>query len=180
MNRYEDWLNQGKKDLDAANDSKKSGHYEWTCFQAQQSAEKALKSLLLYLNIDSWGHGLVHHLKKLEKVLEQFQKTKDDEKKLDKIENENEFENADKNDQMDEEGKSQFEIISINKKTFLNLLEMCQELDRHYVQTRYPNGFPNGYPAEFYNNKIAKECIENARNIIKFVKEKIREIPSSE
>jgi len=40
------WLLQAEADLSAARDSERSSHYEWACFQAQQSAEKALKSLL--------------------------------------------------------------------------------------------------------------------------------------
>lgn len=41
------WFEQAKDDLAAARDSNKTGHHEWACFQAQQSAEKALKSYLL-------------------------------------------------------------------------------------------------------------------------------------
>jgi len=33
------------------------------------------------------------------------------------------------------------------------LKEKCQELDRHYIQPRYPNGFISGHPAEYYNKK---------------------------
>jgi HEPN domain-containing protein len=40
------WLLQAEADLSAARDSERSGHYEWACFQAQQSAEKAVKALL--------------------------------------------------------------------------------------------------------------------------------------
>ena len=60
------------------------------------------------------------------------------------------------------------------------LKEKCQGLDRHYIQPRYPNGFSSGYPAEYYNKKIAKECIDYAKSIIGFVKEKIKEISSSQ
>jgi len=42
----ERWLRQAEADLQAAHDSERAGHYEWACFQAQQCAEKALKSLL--------------------------------------------------------------------------------------------------------------------------------------
>ena len=42
------WLKQAQSDLDAAHDSGKSGHYEWACFQSQQSAEKALKALYIH------------------------------------------------------------------------------------------------------------------------------------
>jgi HEPN domain-containing protein len=40
------WIRQADKDLSSAKNSLKAGDYEWSCFQAQQSAEKALKSFL--------------------------------------------------------------------------------------------------------------------------------------
>lgn len=42
------WFKQAQADLGAANDSGKSGHYEWACFQSQQAAEKALKALYIH------------------------------------------------------------------------------------------------------------------------------------
>ena len=36
------WYNQARADLVAAEDSRVAGHYEWSCFQAQQAGEKAL------------------------------------------------------------------------------------------------------------------------------------------
>lgn len=42
------WFLQAKADLSAADDSGKSGHYEWACFQGQQAAEKALKALYIH------------------------------------------------------------------------------------------------------------------------------------
>ena len=45
------WLNQAEADFDAAQDSLKSEHFEWACFQAQQASEKALKAFL-------FSHGL--------------------------------------------------------------------------------------------------------------------------
>ncbi|MHA1438261.1 MAG: HEPN domain-containing protein [Promethearchaeota archaeon] len=42
------WYSQARYDLEAAENSIKEGFFEWACFQAQQSAEKALKSFLYY------------------------------------------------------------------------------------------------------------------------------------
>lgn len=42
------WLEQGMRDLNAAHASFQSGNFEWSSFQAQQAAEKALKALLLH------------------------------------------------------------------------------------------------------------------------------------
>lgn len=48
MNRKEAerWLKQAEADLRSARSSLENEHYEWSCFQAQQSSEKALKSIL--------------------------------------------------------------------------------------------------------------------------------------
>ncbi|MFQ6071439.1 MAG: HEPN domain-containing protein [Methanosarcinales archaeon] len=43
---FELWFDQAKYDLHAAEGSIDHGDYEWACFQAQQSAEKALKAFL--------------------------------------------------------------------------------------------------------------------------------------
>jgi len=51
--RTEDWLRQAEKDLRHAENSLQSGDYEWACFAAQQSAEKALKALY-----QVWGEML--------------------------------------------------------------------------------------------------------------------------
>ncbi|MHA1372205.1 MAG: HEPN domain-containing protein [Promethearchaeota archaeon] len=141
MNRYRDWLNQADKDLDAAVDSEKDEHFEWACFQAQQAAGKALKALLLCLNFDVRGHGLLYLLKEWKRIVES--------------------------------GSG----AGIKEVEFEALKEKCQELDRHYIQPRYPNGFANGYPAEYYNWKIANTCIENARVIIGFVKKRLKRYP---
>lgn len=41
------WWEQANKDFNAAKDSFNCGHFEWACFQMQQSAEKALKAVLI-------------------------------------------------------------------------------------------------------------------------------------
>ena len=40
------WLRQAEADLASARDSARALHFEWACFQAQQSGEKALKAVL--------------------------------------------------------------------------------------------------------------------------------------
>ncbi len=55
-NRALDWFRQAEKDLEQARDSERDGHYEWACFAAQQSAEKALKALHLHFGQEAWGH----------------------------------------------------------------------------------------------------------------------------
>jgi HEPN domain-containing protein len=46
--RFNVWLAQADHDLAAAKLSLDRGYYEWACFQAEQSTEKALKSAIVY------------------------------------------------------------------------------------------------------------------------------------
>ena len=41
------WIKQAEKDLKASKDSLNAGNYEWSCFQAHQAVEKALKAIYL-------------------------------------------------------------------------------------------------------------------------------------
>jgi HEPN domain-containing protein len=54
--RSKDWLLQAERDLEQAKASQAEGRHEWACFAAQQSAEKAVKALHLYLGQEAWGH----------------------------------------------------------------------------------------------------------------------------
>lgn len=47
------WLRQAEADLKAAGNSLKTLSYEWSCFQSQQSSEKALKAYLYSLGFTS-------------------------------------------------------------------------------------------------------------------------------
>jgi len=48
-----------------------------------------------------------------------------------------------------------------------------QELDRHYIQARYPNGYSEGYPAMYYNIEVATKSVEYATEIYHYIKERI-------
>ena len=65
--RHEDWMRQAKRDLRHARNSLESGDYEWCCFAAQQSAEKAVKALFQKLGADAWGHSVNKLLSNLPK-----------------------------------------------------------------------------------------------------------------
>src|SRR5438094_8202957 len=58
MRRTEDWLRQAKKDLGHARRSLDMEDYEWSCFSAQQSAEKAVKALYESLGAHVLGHSV--------------------------------------------------------------------------------------------------------------------------
>jgi HEPN domain-containing protein len=121
--RYKDWLMQAQRDLKAAHDSLVAGNFEWTAFQAQQGAEKALKALLRYHNHEARGHTLVHLL-----------------------------------------GSAQDFVVVPS-----DLWPKVRELDRHYIQPRYPNGFATGYPAEFYDQETAERALTYGTEILEFV-----------
>jgi HEPN domain-containing protein len=122
--RHEDWLSQAERDLKAARDSLSSGNYEWSAFQSQQAAEKALKALLQYFNREVREHSVVRLL---------------------------------------EEARASVEPPR-------GLMVAARELDRHYIQSRYPNGFPAGYPGEYYDERLAERCIDYAQEVLNFVK----------
>jgi HEPN domain-containing protein len=120
--RWRDWLSQAKRDLSHAIHACEDEDFEWSCFSAQQGAEKAVKAVFLYLHGESWGHSVFALLKTL------------DEKK---------------------------EVPE-------RLIEAAKSLDKHYIPTRYPNGFDSGMPGDYYTKKDAQEAIENAREVIEF------------
>jgi len=55
-------MRQAEADLKASRDSFQAGNYEWSCFQAQQSGEKALKA---YLYEKGFASIMTHSLKEL-------------------------------------------------------------------------------------------------------------------
>lgn len=58
MNRWRDWFEQGKRDMEKAMLDTEHKYYEWACFTAQQATEKVVKGLALKLGINLWGHSL--------------------------------------------------------------------------------------------------------------------------
>ncbi len=53
------------------------------------------------------------------------------------------------------------------------LREAAIRLDRYYVQTRYPNGFDAGAPADYFLESDAREAIAHATTIIEFVRRRL-------
>ncbi len=56
VSRANDWLRQGMRDLEHAEESRAAGRHEWACFAAHQAAEKVVKALHLRLGQEAWGH----------------------------------------------------------------------------------------------------------------------------
>ncbi len=71
MRRPDDWLRQARLDLEVAALTRERGRFEWTCFIAQQSAEKAAKALHESEGVESWGHAVAGLLEGLDDVPEE-------------------------------------------------------------------------------------------------------------
>jgi HEPN domain-containing protein len=68
MERYESWINRAKSSLEIARvKNSEFVYYEDLCYQAQQAAEKSIKGLLIYFNIEpKYTHNLGVLLEELE------------------------------------------------------------------------------------------------------------------
>jgi HEPN domain-containing protein len=49
----------------------------------------------------------------------------------------------------------------------------AQLLDAYYIPTRYPNGFAEGKPADYYNRAKAEEAVDAATQIVRFCRDHI-------
>jgi HEPN domain-containing protein len=56
--RSRDWIRLAERDLEVARNTCADAHYDWSCFAAQQAAEKALKAVYHHHHAEGWGHVL--------------------------------------------------------------------------------------------------------------------------
>ncbi len=68
IDRSQDWIDEAKGDLDHAKSDLKHGFYNWACFSAQQSSEKAVKAVFQKLHAEAWGHSVADLLTELSKT----------------------------------------------------------------------------------------------------------------
>ena len=120
--RARDWMTQAERDLAHAENDRTSGFYEWSCFSAQQAAEKAIKALYQTYNQLAWGHS----------VRELLEGLRDE--------------------------------LSVPE----SLIEAGKALDKHYILSRYPNGFPSGAPVDYFTERDAQGAVDAACKIIRF------------
>jgi HEPN domain-containing protein len=66
MERSHDWLAQAERDLEKAALDLEHGYYEWACFTAHQSAEKAVKAVFQSRGSSVRGHALLRLLQELD------------------------------------------------------------------------------------------------------------------
>ncbi len=69
MRRHLDWFHQAEEDINAAKDSIKLGHFEWSCFQSQQAAEKTVKAFLEKKHRLTRGHSVLYLLQEAKSFL---------------------------------------------------------------------------------------------------------------
>lgn len=53
------------------------------------------------------------------------------------------------------------------------LLNIARKLDRFYIQTRYPNGFDEGAPVDYYTQEDAEYAVEASQKVLRFCKESV-------
>lgn len=84
---WQRWLRQAGLDLAASQDNMTSGHNEWACFCAQQSAEKALKAALYKQGLTSYiTHSVTNLLSRAEQLdADNFAGLQDDAYRLDQV-----------------------------------------------------------------------------------------------
>lgn len=128
MNRYRDWLDQAKRDLQRAHIDAEHEFWEWACFTSQQAAEKAVKALLMNRGYTAWGHSVTAKLRHLTEI------------------------------PVPDE-----------------MIQQAQLLDLFYIPTRYPNGLPEGKPADYFGQRQGQEAIHAATNIIRFCEDHLTE-----
>lgn len=54
--RSTDWIKQAERDIESARAQMKDEFFEWSCFIAQQGAEKAVKAVYQKIGGEAWGH----------------------------------------------------------------------------------------------------------------------------
>ncbi|MEM2909818.1 MAG: HEPN domain-containing protein [Nitrososphaerota archaeon] len=84
VERSKDWLDQAEWDLKHAKNDVEYGFYDWACFSAQQSAEKALKAVFQKMGAEAWGHSVYDLLVNLKERLNVNEKLIDYALELDK------------------------------------------------------------------------------------------------
>jgi len=66
-------------------------------------------------------------------------------------------------------GHSVYQLLQTAGDVPAEVLAAARVLDRYYIPTRYPNGFPAGAPMDYYDQPTAEEAVEFAETILEFV-----------
>ena len=65
------------------------------------------------------------------------------------------------------------ENLRVEGQSPTDLVEAAKELDKHYIPTRYPNGFERGAPVDFYTRREAEQAIANAEALLEWCRHQI-------
>lgn len=84
MERSGDWINQANWDLRHARNDLEYGFYDWACFSAQQSSEKAVEAVFQKMGAEAWGHSVADLLEELSKMVSVSEELLDGALELDK------------------------------------------------------------------------------------------------
>ena len=122
MDRSGDWMEQAGILLEQARWLRNGEFYPASCFNSQQAAGMALKSLLLSRHVSAWGHMLT--------------------KLIDELPGE----------------------IPVPDE----VRTAAATLDKLYIPTRYPNGFEEGVPRDYFMASDADEALGLAEVVIAF------------
>ena len=123
MERYQDWLRQARRKLEAAKWNFEGKLWEEAAFSAHQAAELAAKALLVAKKLDHRGHAVSRLLA----------------------------------------------VVGAPA----DIVDMAREIDHHYINARYPDAYDIGAPMEFYTKNMAKNAIDYAEQIIKYIESEI-------
>jgi HEPN domain-containing protein len=64
------------------------------------------------------------------------------------------------------------EILSAAVKP--GLMDSARALDKQYIPARYPNGFAQGAPMDYFTQPDAREAISHAKSILDFCRSQVR------
>jgi HEPN domain-containing protein len=64
-------------------------------------------------------------------------------------------------------------LMATERDAGAELIECAKSLDKHYIPTRYPNGFDTGAPTDFYTKKDSDDAIPCAEQLIRFARHQI-------
>ena len=64
-------------------------------------------------------------------------------------------------------------LVATEEEAGEELVEGAKTLDKHYIPTRYPNGFDAGAPTDFYTRKDSDDAIACAERIVGFARRQV-------
>lgn len=79
-------------------------------------------------------------------------------------------------------GHSLFKLLQELPEIFFipkRIIKAAKSLDKHYITSRYPNGFASGAPLDYYTLEDAEEAFNHSEKIFRFCKNQISTIRKS-